>query len=79
MDRERRTYELPGIASDQCFRKLYDVIDDNTLALEWLDTTLAEVKYQPDMRTYCLIVTLLRAALSSCVVLEGHKYVNTGK
>jgi hypothetical protein len=58
---------------------MYDVIDNNTIALEWLDTTLQEVEYQPDMRTYSLIMTILRAALHSCVVLERHKYVNTGR
>jgi hypothetical protein len=57
---------------------MYDVIDNNTIALEWLDTTLAEVEYQPDMRTYSLIMTILRAVLNSCVILERHKYVNTG-
>ncbi|KAL4782105.1 hypothetical protein BJX76DRAFT_349646 [Aspergillus varians] len=77
MDREIHTYRLPDVPSAECFRKLYDVIDDNTIALEWMDTTLAEVKYQPDLRTYALIATILRAALTSCVVLEGHGYVNT--
>ncbi|KAL3477402.1 hypothetical protein BJX99DRAFT_269811 [Aspergillus californicus] len=45
-----------------------------TLALEWLDTTLAEVKYLPDIRTYSLIMTFLRAVLTSRV-LEDHKYI----
>jgi hypothetical protein len=79
MNRELRTYRLPGVASAECFRKMYDMIDDSTIALEWLDTSLAEVKYQPDMRTYSLIMTFLRAALTSCVVLENHKFVNTGE
>lgn len=78
MERERQAYRLPGVVSAECFRKMYDVIDNSTIALEYLDTTLAEVKYQPDMRTYSLIMTLLRAALTSCVVLEDHQYVNTG-
>lgn len=76
--REVQTYRLPGVASAECFRKMYDVINDSTIALEWLDTTLADVKYKPDMHTYSLILTVLRAALSSCVVLDGHKCVNTG-
>lgn len=79
MDRERQTYRLPGVASAECFRKMYDVIDSSTIALEWLNTTLAEVKYEPNMHTYSLIAAVLRAALTSCVVLEGHKYVNTGR
>ncbi|XHF99305.1 hypothetical protein AWENTII_002812 [Aspergillus wentii] len=77
MDRECQTYRLPGVVSAECFRKLYDVIDDSTIALEWLDTTLAEVKYQPNRCTYSLIKTVLKAALTSCVVLEGHQCVNT--
>jgi hypothetical protein len=78
IQRECQTYRLPGVASAECFRKMYEIIDDNTIALEWLDTTLQEVKYQPDMRTYSLIMACLRAALNSCVILESHKYVNTG-
>lgn len=31
------------------------------------------------MSTYSLIISVPRAALTSCVFLEGHKYVNTGK
>lgn len=78
MNRETRTYHLPGVASTHCFRKMYDVIDNSTVALEWLDTTLAEVEYQPTMHTYFLLMSVLRAALTSCVVLESHGYVNTG-
>ncbi|KAJ5158230.1 uncharacterized protein N7500_007881 [Penicillium coprophilum] len=78
LNRELHAYSLPGVASSQCFRKLYDVIDDSTIALEWLDTTLAEVKYQPnDIGTHSLIVSVLRAALNSCAVLAGSRYVNT--
>ncbi|KAK2764424.1 hypothetical protein FQN54_009118 [Arachnomyces sp. PD_36] len=75
--REHQTYSLPGVASAKCFRKMYDVIDSNTIALEWLNTTLAEVQYQPNMRTYSLIAAVLEVMLTSCVVLEGHKCVNT--
>lgn len=79
IDRERRTHRLPSVASAKCFRKMYDVIDNSTIALEWLDTTLAEVKYQPDMRTYSLIKIFIRAAFTSCVILEGYNCVNTGR
>lgn len=58
---------------------MYDVVDNSTIALEWLDTTLAEVKYQPDIYTYSLIMTVLRAVLTSCIVLESYKCVNTGR
>lgn len=57
---------------------MYDEIDSSTIALEWLDTTLAEVKYQSSMRIYSLVVAVMRAALTSCVVLEGYGCVNTG-
>ncbi|RAH60505.1 hypothetical protein BO85DRAFT_365314 [Aspergillus piperis CBS 112811] len=77
MKRERQAYRHPGVASSACFRKMYDEIDSSTIALEWLDTTLAEVKYQPSMRIYSLIVTFMRAALTSCIVLEGYGCVNT--
>ncbi|KAJ5199661.1 hypothetical protein N7491_009541 [Penicillium cf. griseofulvum] len=77
LQREVLTYRLPGVASAKCFRKLYDIIDDSTIALEWLDTTLAEVKYHPDIKIYSLIKTVLRAAFTSCVILEDHKHVNT--
>ncbi|KAJ5789867.1 uncharacterized protein N7518_006878 [Penicillium psychrosexuale] len=78
LERERHAYHLPGVSSSQYFRKMYDVIDDSTIALEWLDTTLAELKYQPnDMGTHSLVVSVQRAALTSCVVLEDSKYVNT--
>ncbi|KAK4861534.1 hypothetical protein LT330_003569 [Penicillium expansum] len=78
LERELHAYRLPGVASTQCFRKMYDVIDNNAIALEWLDTTLAELKYHPnDIGTHPLIVSVLRAALSSCAVLEDSKYVNT--
>lgn len=76
--RECHSYLLPGVASTQCFRKMYDVIDKRTIALEWLDTTLADVKYQPDMRTYALIKTVLKETLTSCDVLDGQQCVNTG-
>ncbi|KAJ6162836.1 hypothetical protein N7497_002815 [Penicillium chrysogenum] len=67
----------PLVASAQCFRKMYDIIDESTIALEWLDTTLAELKYCPDIRICSLIRSFLRAALTSCVVLENYEYMNT--
>ncbi|KAF2260207.1 hypothetical protein CC78DRAFT_585097 [Lojkania enalia] len=83
LERERQSYLLPGVASAACFRKLYDVFDNSMdgtgmyLALEWLDTTLAEVKYLSDVLTYTIIESFLRAALSSFIVLENQKCVNT--
>ncbi|CRL23802.1 Serine/threonine-protein kinase DCLK [Penicillium camemberti] len=77
LQREVNIYGLPGVASAQCFRKMYEKIDDSTIALEWLDTTLAEVKYRPDIRTYSIINAVLKAAFTSCLILEDYKYVNT--
>lgn len=54
------------------------MINNNTIALEWLDTSLAEVEFLPDTRTYALIKEVLNTALVSCVVLDGQGYVNTG-
>ena len=86
LNRECQSYLLPGVASSTCFQKLYDVVDTNSeaavsdkyVALEWLDTTLAQVKYQPGKDTYVLVEKVLSAALHSCVVLESHNHVNTG-
>lgn len=77
LDRECQSYLLPGVASAKCFRQMYDVIDNRTIALEWLDTTLADVKYQPNMRTYALIKTVLKETLTSCNILDGQQCVNT--
>ncbi|KAK3327698.1 hypothetical protein B0T19DRAFT_422546 [Cercophora scortea] len=77
LNREAQSYLLPGVASATCFRQLYDVVDKDTLALEWLDTTLQENQYQPDTRSYVLIKAVLEAALRSCVILGDQKYVNT--
>ncbi|KAK0114848.1 hypothetical protein ONS96_013330 [Cadophora gregata f. sp. sojae] len=83
LERERRSYLIPGVASAACFRKLYDVFENSMggtgtcIALEWLDTTLSEVKYLPGAANYAIIQSVLRAALSSCIVLENQNFVNT--
>ncbi|KAJ5493845.1 hypothetical protein N7463_009932 [Penicillium fimorum] len=79
IDRKIRVYSLPGVTSTRCFRKLYGVIDNSTIVLEWLDTTLAELRYKPnDIGTHSLIASVIRAAITSCVVLVGSKYLNIG-
>ncbi|KAL1885132.1 hypothetical protein Plec18167_001789 [Paecilomyces lecythidis] len=83
LEREYQTYRIPDVASAVCFREIYDAtIGDDTstpyLALEWRDTTLAEVKYRPDSVTYALIREVLKATLNSCVILDGEGCVNTG-
>ena len=45
LDRERQSYLFPSVASATCFRQMYDVINSHTIALEWLDTTFADMKY----------------------------------
>lgn len=86
LNRECQSYLWPGVASSTCFRKLYEVVDtsseaaagDKYVALEWLDTTLAQMKYQPGKDTYVLIEKVLSAALHSCLVLESYDCVDTG-
>lgn len=48
------------------------------VSLEWLETTLSQVKYQSGKDAYVLVEKVLSAALHSCVVLESHDHVNTG-
>lgn len=76
--RELASYLLPGVGSAACFRKIYDTFDHPTVAAEWLDTTLAKVDYQPDMHTYALIKSCLKAALASSDILDCQRHVNTG-
>lgn len=82
LNRECQSYSLPGVASAASFREMYDVINtggsETYLALEWLETTLAQLKYLPNPRTYAIIEKCLKAALETCVILGSHKYVNTG-
>ncbi|CAG8110989.1 unnamed protein product [Penicillium salamii] len=40
LQREVKSYDIPGVASAECFREMYEQIDDSTITLEWLDTTL---------------------------------------
>ncbi|RAK96467.1 kinase-like protein [Aspergillus ibericus CBS 121593] len=69
-------YGYPNVATADCFRRLYEVLDNRTMVFEWLDTTLAEVPFQPTPDCYALILAVLRAALRSCVHLESHRRVN---
>lgn len=78
LGREKKTYRLPGVSSAPCYRKIYDEIDDNTVALEWLDGTLQDLKYQPQSLIYAIIKASMRASLASAAVIERQEYVNTG-
>ncbi|KAJ5549669.1 hypothetical protein N7535_002394, partial [Penicillium sp. DV-2018c] len=78
MQREVLTCQPSDVASAKRFRgKMYDIIYDTTIALEWLDTSITEVKYHPDIQTYTLVNSLSRAALSGFLILENHEH--TGK
>lgn len=91
LKRECEIYRLPSIASGVCFRKMYDVItnpmsisnsDDGSIpyvALEWLEATLADVKYQPSMHIYAIIRTVVKTGLASCAILADRQLVNTGR
>ncbi|PYI01604.1 hypothetical protein BO78DRAFT_423414, partial [Aspergillus sclerotiicarbonarius CBS 121057] len=76
LNRELKAYSFPTVATSQCFRKLYDILDFRTTAWECLDTTLAEVEYQLDPSTYSLILDFLKATLESCILLEDLSYAN---
>lgn len=78
MGLELACYRLPKVTSTPCFRRMYDVIDDSTIALEWLDNTLLEVEYHPTLENYILIKEVLRAALTSCIILGDQGFVNMG-
>lgn len=78
LKRERQIYNLPGIASARCFRRMYDTFEDHSIALELLETTLANVKYQSNNQCYAIIKAVLKEKLTSCDVLAGQNYVNTG-
>ena len=60
-DRERETYLLDSVSSATCIRKMYEIVasdpDDgeNFMALEWLDTTLAQLKYRTQPKSHALI------------------------
>jgi hypothetical protein len=54
------------------------VESENTIALEWLDFTLAHIVYKPSWPIYEIIRAVLQASLSSCSILADQKYVNTG-
>lgn len=76
--REQQAYSLPGIASATCFREMYDTIDSHTIALEWLESTMQDIKYQPTAHIYALLKTVLKQTLTACDFLARQKYVNTG-
>ena len=69
---------------------MYDVIDDPQsfddsasesspyLALEWMDLTLADLRPIDAMHNYILMKAVMETVMSSFVVLDSQKRVNTG-
>ncbi|OOF91832.1 hypothetical protein ASPCADRAFT_133908 [Aspergillus carbonarius ITEM 5010] len=76
MECERLAYSFADVNTSGYFRQLYQMIDHRTLALEWMDTTLDQIPYQPNMRTFSLILIVLKAVLESCVILDKSQHVN---
>lgn len=87
LGREYDTYRNSSIASNLCFRAMYDIIGDRQkleanvggLVLEWMDCTLAEVPPEQYQQNPTFIKAVVDAVLSSLVALEQRKLVNTGR
>lgn len=77
--REIRTYHNSEIHSAESLRKMSEAFEDTIILLGWLDETLSTIECKPDKWTYNRIALLLRLALDSCVVLEGHGPVDRGR
>ncbi|KAI1120585.1 kinase-like domain-containing protein [Nemania abortiva] len=87
--REYDTYRLLEVANSPYFRKMYDGIDNpnnfdtdatettSFLALEWLDSTLADLRYTDVMFNYSIMKAVIDTMLSSSGVLDGQVRVNT--
>lgn len=91
LKRERDVYHLPDVATSPYFRKMYDTVgdslyfDNNTseiipsLALEWMELTLANLPYANVERSYTIVKAVIDAVLSSSVVLASQNRVDTGE
>ncbi|KAI4117973.1 MAG: hypothetical protein LQ338_007476, partial [Usnochroma carphineum] len=91
MKREYEAYRVHKIASNPSFRQFYEIIgdpgdlDDDTggttpcLALQWLDTTFADVPVplKLDMRSHILIKDIIETLMLSFVSLGQAKAINT--
>ncbi|CAD6457007.1 d901e2b7-67f1-46d5-91ea-b0fac1d47d0f [Sclerotinia trifoliorum] len=77
LQREIVAYALPGVSSARCFRQHYPLESENTMALEWLDLTLANLLYKPSRPVYNIIKAVLHTCLLSYDILADQKHVNT--
>lgn len=87
--REYEAYCVDKIASNHYFREFYDVVgdpkgfDDEThdatprLALEWMNTTFADVLLKPDIRSHVLIKHIIHTLMLSYICLGQAKIINT--
>jgi serine/threonine protein kinase len=85
--REYNNHRRPRIASSQNFRKIFDTINDHTswtaqkpfcLALEWMDTTLADISTDSHIENPVLIASILKTVLGGFGELEREHLVYTG-
>lgn len=85
--REYNNHRRPRIASSKHFRKIFDTIDDQTswtaqkpfcLALEWMDTTLADIPTESHIENPVLIASLFKTVLGGFGELEQEHIVYTG-
>ena len=49
------------------------------IAFEWPDTTLADARYGPDMRSYAIVNAVLKTPLTSCIILANRQLANTDR
>ncbi|KAI1455392.1 kinase-like domain-containing protein [Annulohypoxylon moriforme] len=77
-DREYDTYQMLADACNPCFRQIYDVIGDDIIVLEWMDCTLADIAYQPHWRIYAIFKEIIKATLTSNIVLAEQGYAYSG-
>ena len=86
LKREQETYRLPSVQSSSYFRRLYEVIRNSDgdsesppyLVLEWMDTTLRDLDYEPHTNGHNFFKTIMETVLSSIVILIKHNLVNAG-
>ena len=85
--REYNNYRRPCIASSKNFRKMYDTVGDQTswtaqkpfcLALEWIDTTLADLPFESHIQSPVLVARILKTLLGGFGELEREHLVYSG-
>ncbi|KAF2453077.1 kinase-like domain-containing protein [Lineolata rhizophorae] len=88
LKREYDTYCLPEVANSPYFREMYDGIDNphnsdtdatettSFLALEWLDSTLADLRYADVVFNYNIMKVIIENMLSSSDVLDQLSLIN---